>query len=81
MSYFCQKCKQIGVGFDVLWVKKWKIQTSYTDFFVHFFAICLELVKKIIYPKQVGVTDHPSELNLTKVNTTATIPSFVCTHA
>ena len=52
-----------------------KFLTSYIDFFVHFFAICRELVKKIIYLKRVGVTDHPSELNLSKVNATDTITS------
>ena len=51
-----------------------KFLTSYIDFFVHFFAICQELVKKIIYSKKVGVTDYPSELNLSEVNATDTIP-------
>ena len=53
-----------------------KFKTSYIDFFVHFFCNLLRF-NKGSHPsqKKVQVTGHPSELNVSKDNATATIPS------
>ena len=40
-----------------------------------FFRNLFRISKENHLSKKVGITDHPSELNLCKVNATATIPS------
>ena len=41
------------VGFDVAWVEKWEnFKLPTLIFFVQFFAICRELIKKINYPNK-----------------------------
>ena len=66
-------------GFAVAWVEKWenfKLSTLiFCSFF--FFTSCRELEKKISTQSKIGITSHPSELNLSKVNATATIPLCV----
>ena len=52
------------IGFDVAWVEKWE-NFKLSTLIVLFFFLSLS---------RIGVTDHPSELKLTKVNATAYQP-------
>ena len=75
MTEFANPDSRKLAGFDV-WVEKWENFKLPILIFCSFcFAICQELVKKIIYQKKVAVTNHPSKLNLSKVNGTDSIPS------
>ena len=61
-------------GFYAVWVKSWENFTLPTLIFLFIFTICLELEKKIIYSKTIGVSNYLSELNLRKVNAKAHQP-------
>ena len=50
-----------------------KFYTFYIEFLFIFFKICEELGKNYL-SKKLGVTNHPSELNLSKVNAMANSP-------
>ena len=61
-------------GFDVKWVDKWENFELPTLIFCSFFCNLLRTGKENYLSKRVGVTDHPTELNLRKVNARANSP-------
>ena len=63
-------------GFDVAFVEKWENFKLPSLIFGSLFCNLSRIsVENHLFKKTVGVTDHPSELNPSKVNATDTIPS------
>ena len=62
--------------FDVAWVKKRENFKLPTLIFCSFFRNLSRTSIENHLSKKVGVTDHPRDLNLSKVKATATIPSY-----
>ena len=76
MTAFANSNSRKLTGFDVTRGEKLK----------NFYTVYRELENKIIYQKKDGVTDHPSELNLSKVKAYQPFMclqffSRACTHA
>ena len=79
MTEFASPDSRKLAGFDVAWVEKGKIfnfRFTCTLIFCSSFRNLSRISKENhLSKKKVGVTDHPSELNPSKVNTTDSIPS------